>query len=49
MQIRAEIYNLFNKAHFGIPNTDISQSNFGKFTSTIGTPRMIQLALRYEF
>ncbi len=49
LQIRAEIYNLFNRAHFGIPNTDISQSDFGKFTSTIGTPRMIQLALRYEF
>jgi hypothetical protein len=49
LQVRAEIYNLFNKAHFGVPVTDLSQDDFGKFTSTIGTPRRIQLALRYEF
>ncbi|MEJ2245304.1 MAG: TonB-dependent receptor [Acidobacteriota bacterium] len=47
--IRAEIYNLFNKSHFGVPNTNIFENSFAKFTSTIGTPRMIQLALRYEF
>ena len=49
LQIRGEIYNLFNKPHFGIPTTDISQSDFSKFTYTVGTPRMIQIALRYEF
>ncbi|MBN2318604.1 MAG: TonB-dependent receptor [Acidobacteria bacterium] len=49
LQVRAEIYNLFNRTHFGVPITDLSDEYFGKFTSTIGTPRMIQLALRYEF
>jgi len=49
LQIRAEFYNLFNRTHFGDLNTDISQSDFAKFTSTVGTPRRIQLALRYEF
>ena len=49
LQVRAEFYNVFNRSHFDIPVTDISQSDFGKFTSTVGTPRMIQLALRYEF
>jgi hypothetical protein len=49
IQIRAEIYNLFNKSHFGVPNANIFETSFAKFTSTIGTPRMVQLALRYEF
>lgn len=49
LQFRAEMYNLFNRAHFGVPVTDLSDRDFGKFTSTIGTPRLIQLALRYQF
>jgi hypothetical protein len=49
LQVRAEVYNLFNRPNFGTPNADISQSEFGTITSTAGTPRMIQVALRYEF
>jgi hypothetical protein len=49
LQIRFEFYNFFNRAQFGVPVTDISQSNFGQFTSMVGTPRRIQMALRYTF
>lgn len=49
VQLRIEAYNLFNRAHFGIPDGDISSPTFGRITSTVGTPRSLQVALRYRF
>ncbi len=49
IQIRAEVYNIFNKTHFGVPIANVSDGGFGQFTSTIGSPRAIQLAARYIF
>lgn len=49
VQFRMEAYNFFNKAHFALPNTNIYNTDFGIITSTTGTPRVIQLALRYQF
>jgi len=49
IQIRAEIYNLLNRTHYGIPTNNLSSSAFGRFTSTIGMPRTAQIAVRYSF
>jgi len=49
IQVRGEFYNLFNRTHFGTPVNNLSESSFGLFTSTIGTPRRIQFAVRYSF
>jgi hypothetical protein len=47
---RAEAYNLFNNTNFATPNPDFSQkATFGRISSTIGNPRMLQMALRYDF
>lgn len=54
---RAEAFNLFNRAQFGTPNSNLSSLvNFGQITTTVnptgigtGTPRELQLALRLEF
>lgn len=59
-QIRLEAYNVFNKTHFGLPNTDLGcashinsnygcSSTFGSINSTVGSPRKMQVALRYQF
>src|SRR5271166_1415049 len=56
LRLRADLFNVFNRAQFGPPNADISASNFGTITSTIssyatgrGTPRELQLSAKIVF
>jgi hypothetical protein len=49
VQFRAEAYNVFNNTHFGLPNNNIGSSNFGVISSTKGSPRLLQVALRVQF
>ncbi len=49
IQFRVEAFNLFNVPHFGLPDTRLSSSNFGKITSTAGIPRSLQIGLRFQF
>jgi hypothetical protein len=49
VQFRIETYNLLNKVRWGLPGANIDQSNFGIISSTVGTPRALQLGLRYQF
>jgi hypothetical protein len=49
VQFRAEAYNVFNNTHFGLPNNNIGDPNFGVISSTQGSPRALQLALRLQF
>ena len=46
---RAEAYNLFNNVNFSLPGTDLSKPTLGKISGTVGNPRILQMALRYEF
>ena len=49
LQLRADFFNLFNNVHLNPPGSNLSSTNtFGKITSA-GDPRIIQLALRFEF
>jgi hypothetical protein len=50
ISFRAEAYNLLNNVNFGQPNDNLlTKTSFGKLSSTVGNPRVLQLALRYEF
>lgn len=49
LKIRAELYNAFNRTHFGTPNTVVTNTNFGRITGTFLGPREIQLAARIVF
>jgi hypothetical protein len=46
---RTEAYNLFNNVDFANPNATLTSVNFGKITSVVNNPRVMQLALRLEF
>ena len=50
LDFRAEFFNLFNHAQFGLPGNDTdSATNFGVITSTVNNPRLIQFALKFKF
>jgi hypothetical protein len=52
LQFRAEVFNLTNTARFDVNQSSLalgSPSSFGKYNGTLGTPRVMQFGLRYEF
>ncbi|HEY1924553.1 MAG TPA: carboxypeptidase-like regulatory domain-containing protein [Candidatus Acidoferrum sp.] len=55
IRFTADFFNIWNHANFANPSsTDVesiglANSPFGKITSTVGTPRLIQFSLRYAF
>ena len=50
LRFTTDFFNIWNHANFGNPAfTDVEGGSFGKITSTVGTPRLIQFSLRYAF
>jgi len=52
LQIRGEAFNVTNTARFDplSINLDLGDpANFGKYTSTLSPPRVMQISARYEF
>jgi len=49
VQFRGDIENLPNRPNFGLPARFRGAGDFGRVSSTVGTSRRIQLALRVEF
>lgn len=48
LQFRAEFFNTFNHPTFSAPTASVSSTSFGRILGA-GSPRIIQLALRYSF
>jgi hypothetical protein len=48
LEVRIDAYNAFNSPQFGIPGRVLGTPQFGRITS-VGSPREIQLGLRYAF
>jgi hypothetical protein len=56
IRLRADLFNVANRAQYGAPNADVSASNFGVITTTLstyatgrGTPRELQVSLKIAF
>jgi carboxypeptidase family protein len=55
LRFTIDLFNIWNHANFGNPSINdvetipLANSPFGKITSTVGTPRLIQFSLRYAF
>ncbi|HYP07477.1 MAG TPA: carboxypeptidase regulatory-like domain-containing protein [Bryobacteraceae bacterium] len=58
LQFRAEVYNIFNRTQFGVPNLTLIDTsvagyrinpNFGQISALNNIPRNMQMMLRYQF
>ncbi len=49
LNFRAEFFNLWNHAQFGLPVNDVSAPGFGSVNSTVNNPRLVQFGLKLTF
>ena len=59
IELRLEAFNLFNNFNWGNPGTtsanpiatmvNFTAGNFGRITSIVGTPRIMQFGVKYGF
>jgi len=49
LTVRADIFNVFNRANFGLPASNIAAANAGVISTLAGDPRVMQLSLRFGF
>jgi hypothetical protein len=49
LSFRAEFFNLWNHAQFGLPVNDVSAEGFGSVNSTVNNPRLVQFGLKLAF
>jgi hypothetical protein len=46
MDVRVEVFNVFNRVVWGAPNADFSSNNFGLITTQDNNPRRMQFGLK---
>lgn len=47
--LRWDVFNLFDRANFGNPNSDITNTNVNTITTLAGDPRVMQFSVRFQF
>ena len=49
LDFRADLFNAFNIADYGQPDSGMTDGNFGQITGTVSNNRSTQLSLKYAF
>jgi hypothetical protein len=49
LEIRWEMFNMFNQAQFALPERNINSGSVGRITALAGDPRLMQFAARFSF
>lgn len=47
--MRLDIFNVFNRANFGLPDSNIVSATAGVISTLGGDPRVMQLSVRFGF
>ena len=47
--LRWDIFNMFNRANFGLPDSNIVSATAGVISTLAGDPRVMQLSVRFGF
>jgi len=49
IELRLEVFNLFNTFNWGLPNVNFGSGTFGRITTMTGDPRIMQFGIKYGF
>jgi hypothetical protein len=49
LELRWEMFNMFNTPQFGLPERNINNAAAGRITTLAGDPRLMQFALKFSF
>jgi hypothetical protein len=49
IELRLEVFNLFNTFNWGLPNNNFASGTFGRITTMTGDPRIMQFGIKYGF
>jgi hypothetical protein len=49
VELRLEIFNIFNRVNLGVPVTDLSSSSFGRIQATATNARELQFGVKFRF
>ena len=49
VELRVEAFNVTNNFNWGDPNVSLDAGTFGRITTQVGDPRIVQLAVKYGF
>jgi len=49
LELRAEVFNLFNNFNWNNPTTNYDSGSFGRITSMSGSPRIMQFGVKFGF
>jgi hypothetical protein len=49
LQLRWEVFNVMNHPSYGFPVSNLLSPDFGRITTTVGTPRQMQVAVKVLF
>ena len=44
-----DVFNVFNRANFAAPDGELGSPDFGRITSTVGGPRVMQFRAKLKF